>query len=61
MKMYKYKEFAPQTYLNLTDDLVTFSVNGLLKWLITALDFIIDKDWSHDKLVSFIIANNIFC
>lgn len=59
MKMYKYKEFAPQTYLNLTNGSVTFSVNGLLKWLITALNFLTNEDWSHDKLVSFIIDNNI--
>lgn len=43
MKMYKYKEFAPHTYLNLTDDLVTFSVNGLLKWLITNLILLLMK------------------
>ena len=59
LKMYKYKEFAPQTYLDLMNGSVTFSINGILKWLITALNFIIDENWSHDELLSFSIANNI--
>lgn len=59
MKMYKFKEFAPQTYLDLMNGSVTFSINGILEWLITALNFIIDENWSHDELLSFIIDNNI--
>lgn len=57
--MYKYKEFAPQTYLDLINSSVIVSVNGLLKWLITAPNFITSEKWNYYKLVSVAIANNI--
>lgn len=57
--MNKYNEFAPQTYLNLTDGTTAFSINGILSWLLPALNFVTNQKWDHEKLISYLKSNQI--
>lgn len=57
--MRNFENFAPNTYYNINNSEVYLSFNGVLKWLITAPNFITSRKWTRTKLIDYLNANQI--